>query len=110
MESLGGPSLLIEKQRQAAILAAKDTTPVPAVPNEYIEKFGSGYPVDFGFSLHQTVDNDPLRFYTYIVKWLLDGTRVISCQTKYLAGKLQAIPAKYLVPINLATSFLFEGG
>jgi hypothetical protein len=69
MESLGGPSLLIEKQRQAAIIATKAA--VSAVPPEIIENFGNGYPIDFGFSLEQSIQNDPLRFYTHIVKGLL---------------------------------------
>ena len=69
MESLGGPSLLIEKQRQAAITAAKSS--VPAVPPEIIQNFGKDYPVDFGSTLEQSIQNDPLRFYTHIVKGLL---------------------------------------
>ena len=71
MESLGGPSLLIEKQRQAAIMASKQTTPAPTVPREIMENFGHDYPLDFGFSREQTIQNDPLRFYTHVVKSLL---------------------------------------
>jgi len=70
MESLGGPSLLIEKQRQAAA-AATVKVPVPPVPAEIMENFGKDYPLDFGFSREQTIQNDPLRFYTFVVKGLL---------------------------------------
>lgn len=71
MESLGGPSLLIEKQRQAQITAQRVSAPTPAVPDEIIDNFGKDYPLDFGFSRDQTIQNDPLRFYTFVVKGLL---------------------------------------
>jgi hypothetical protein len=70
MESLGGPSLLIEKQRQA-VAAAATKVPVPPVPAEIMDNFGKDYPLDFGFSREQTIQNDPLRFYTFVVKGLL---------------------------------------
>jgi hypothetical protein len=70
MESLGGPSLLIEKQRQAATMT-RDKEPLPDVPQEIIDNFGHDYPLDFGFSREQTIKNDPLRFYTHLVKALL---------------------------------------
>jgi hypothetical protein len=70
MESLGGPSLLIEKQRQAMAVVQTKVV-VPPVPNEIIENFGKDYPLDFGFSRDQTIQNDPLRFYTFVVKGLL---------------------------------------
>jgi hypothetical protein len=70
MESLGGPSLLIEKQRQAQA-AAVAKVPVPPVPAEIMDNFGKDYPLDFGFSREQTIQNDPLRFYTSVVKGLL---------------------------------------
>ena len=70
MESLGGPSLLIEKQRMAAA-AVTAKVAVPPVPTEIIENFGKDYPLDFGFSRDQTIQNDPLRFYTFVVKGLL---------------------------------------
>lgn len=70
MESLGGPSLMLEKQRQAQILASKaDTT--PPVPPEISDVYGLDYPLDFGFTREQTISNDPLRFYTFVVKGLL---------------------------------------
>jgi len=70
MESLGGPSLLIEKQRQATAVVTTKVS-VPPVPAEIIENFGKKYPLDFGFSREQTIQNDPLRFYTFVVKGLL---------------------------------------
>jgi hypothetical protein len=73
MESLGGPSLLIEKQRIA--IAAKAPPPGvasgPVVPVEFIEKFGKEYPVTFGLTHEQTIQADPLKFYTFVVKGLL---------------------------------------
>lgn len=74
MESLGGPSLLIEKQRMA--MAAKVPAPGvasgPMVPVEFIEKFGKDYPVTFGLTHEQTIQADPLKFYTFVVKGLLE--------------------------------------
>lgn len=70
MESLGGPSLLIEKQRQAAA-AVTSKVPAPPVPQDVMDNFGRDYPLDFGFSREQTIQNDPLRFYTFVVKGLL---------------------------------------
>jgi hypothetical protein len=70
MESLGGPSLLIEKQRQAAAVVSTKIA-VPPVPAEIIDNFGKEYHLDFGFSREQTIQNDPLRFYTFVVKGLL---------------------------------------
>lgn len=70
MESLGGPSLLIEKQRQAAAVATAKVA-VPPVPTEIINNFGKEYPLDFGFTREHTIQNDPLRFYTFVVKDLL---------------------------------------
>ena len=71
MESLGGPSLLIEKQRQAATMATREKEVLPDVPQEIIDNFGHDYPLDFGFTREQTIKNDPLRFYTHLVKALL---------------------------------------
>ena len=71
MESLGGPSLLIEKQRAQQQMAAQKPAATPPVPAEIYENFGQNYPLDFGFSREQTIQNDPLRFYTFVVKSLL---------------------------------------
>jgi len=73
MESLGGPSLLIEKQRMA--MAAKANPAAlsgPQVPAEFIEKFGKDYPVTFGLTHEQTIQADPLKFYTFVVQGLLE--------------------------------------
>ena len=70
MESLGGPSLLIEKQRMAAANANRPEPPAK-VPQEIIDNFGHDYPLDFGFTREQSIQNDPLRFYTHVVKALL---------------------------------------
>ena len=67
MESLGGPSLLIEKQRQAAMNKVSGDL----VPSEIVNSFGQDYPVDFGLSREQTIQKDPLKFYTYVVTLLL---------------------------------------
>jgi len=70
MESLGGPSLLIEKQRQAAkVAAATADGPVPA---EIINNFGGDFPADFGLSREQTIQKNPMKFYTHVVKDLLE--------------------------------------
>ncbi|CAB9514364.1 expressed unknown protein [Seminavis robusta] len=74
MESLGGPSLLIEKQRMAAAAKAPPAgiASGPTVPTEFIEKFGKDYPVTFGLTHEQTIQADPLKFYTSVVKGLLE--------------------------------------
>ncbi len=36
-----------------------------------MDNFGKDYPLDFGFTRQQTIQNDPLRFYTFVVKSLL---------------------------------------
>jgi hypothetical protein len=68
MESLGGPSLLIEKQRQAAFLAKTDNV----VPPEIINEFGSKYPAAYGMTREQTIHRDPIKFYSFVVKLLLE--------------------------------------
>jgi hypothetical protein len=70
MESLGGPSLLIEKQRaaQASAAAAHNS---PAVPAEMMEKFGLDFPKTPGLTREQTIQADPLKFYSFVVKELL---------------------------------------
>ena len=69
MESLGGPSLLIEKQRQAA----KSKAAEHVVPSDIVNTFAQDYPAEFGLSREQTIQKDPLRFYTYVVKLLLEA-------------------------------------
>jgi hypothetical protein len=69
MESLGGPSLLIEKQRAAQQVALKVAQ---IVPEEILQLFGLDFPGKFGMNREQTIQNDPLMFYTYVVKKLLE--------------------------------------
>ena len=66
MESLGGPSLLLERQRLAA------AKPVQQVPADILEHFGLDYPANFGMSRRQTIEKDPIKFYAYVVKQLLE--------------------------------------
>jgi PDZ domain len=66
MESLGGPSLLIEKQRAAQTAANQQI-----IPADILEKYGLDYPVVTGMSREQTITADPVRFYTHVVKRLL---------------------------------------
>jgi len=68
MESLGGPSLLIEKQRQAIALAKSDA----AVPADIINEFGSDYPAAYGLTREQTIHKDIIQFYSFVVKALLE--------------------------------------
>lgn len=68
MESLGGPSLLIEKQR-----ALQQTNRLaPPVPAEIMDNFGLDYLPDFGKTRQETIQADPLRYYTFVVKSLLE--------------------------------------
>lgn len=66
MESLGGPSLLIEKQRAAQAAATQQT-----IPTEILEKYGLDFPVMPGMTREQTITAAPVRFYTHVVKQLL---------------------------------------
>ena len=66
MESLGGPSLLIEKQR-----AAQQAAHQQIIPADILEKYGLDYPVVTGMTREQTISADPVRFYAYVVKQLL---------------------------------------
>ena len=69
MESLGGPSLLIEKQRAAQAASRRLSQ---TVPEEIINSFGMDYPAAFGLTREQTIQSDPLKYYTYVVKKLLE--------------------------------------
>ncbi|GKY97237.1 hypothetical protein MPSEU_000682100 [Mayamaea pseudoterrestris] len=66
MESLGGPSLLIEKQRAMNGFQQKQQ-----VPRELIENFGLDFPPKYGFTREQTIADEPVKFYGYVVKTLL---------------------------------------
>ena len=73
MESLGGPSLLIEKQRQASAAAkAASTSNNGAVPAEIVNNFGDDFPSDFGLTREQTIQKHPMKFYSHVVKGLLE--------------------------------------
>jgi hypothetical protein len=69
MESLGGPSLLIEKQRQAMMIKSSENV----VPSDIVNTFAQDYPAELGLSREQTIQKDPLRFYTHVVKLLLEA-------------------------------------
>lgn len=66
MDSLGGPSLLIDKQRMALMAAANQ--PVSA---DIIDNYGLDYPNAHGMTRTETIYADPPRFYSHVVKQLL---------------------------------------
>jgi hypothetical protein len=70
MESLGGPSLLIEKQRAAQNAVTQSVK--QSVPLDVMEKFGLDYPASFGLTRKQTIEADPLKYYSFVVRELLD--------------------------------------
>jgi hypothetical protein len=70
---LGGPSLLIEKQRAAQQQLQQPPTARPAVPADIVERFGLDYPTDFGLTRDETIATHPLQFYTYVVRGLLEA-------------------------------------
>ena len=73
MESLGGPSLLIEKQRAAMSMGLQQQqTRHIKVPRDIVEEYGLDYPVAFGMSREQAIQNDPLKFYNFVVKGMLE--------------------------------------
>ncbi len=69
MESLGGPSLLIEKQRTAALQSPQQSQ---TVPKEIIDNYGLDYVPAYGMTRTQTIQNDPIKFYSHVVKQLLE--------------------------------------
>jgi hypothetical protein len=69
MESLGGPSLLIEKQRTAALQSPQQSQ---TVPKEIIDNYGLDYLPAYGMTRAQTIHNDPIKFYSHVVKQLLE--------------------------------------
>mmetsp|Transcript_444 Transcript_444/g.640 ORF Transcript_444/g.640 Transcript_444/m.640 type:complete len:815 (-) Transcript_444:83-2527(-) len=68
MESLGGPSLLIEKQRQTQMLQKQENI----VPTDIINEFGADYPADYGLTREQTINKNPIKFYAFVVRHLLE--------------------------------------
>lgn len=69
MESLGGPSLLIEKQRAIALQSPK---PSQTVPKDIIDNYGLDFLPAYGMTRAETIQNDPIKFYSYVVKQLLE--------------------------------------
>jgi len=69
MESLGGPSLLIEKQRAAAQAALRIAHTMPV---DIMDSFDQAYPPKYGMTREQAIQNDPLVFYTHVVQKLLE--------------------------------------
>uniref|UniRef100_A0A7S4QYJ0 PDZ domain-containing protein n=1 Tax=Ditylum brightwellii TaxID=49249 RepID=A0A7S4QYJ0_9STRA len=82
MESLGGPSLLIEAQRHNAAVAAGAAAAATNTPTggtgrstvspEIISTYGRDYPQELGFTLEDTVNRNPSKFYTFVVRSLLE--------------------------------------
>lgn len=70
MDSLGGPSLLIDRNRAVAQPAQKAEQ---TVPSHIIEEYGFDYPTKFGMSREESIQSDPLMFYAYVVKQLLEA-------------------------------------
>merc|ERR1711884_449675 len=66
MDSIGGPSLLLENLRNASKIVK---TVTPAV----ITKFGHNYPQDLGLTREESIQVDPLKFYRWVVKNFLEA-------------------------------------
>jgi len=64
MESVGGPSLLLENLRNAAQLKR-------TVEEDIIEKFGKDFKPDLGLTREESIQMNPERFYRHAVKRLL---------------------------------------
>lgn len=75
MESLGGPSLLLEAQRHNAAVAAgaAAAAATPAVSAEVIANYGHDFPADLGATREETILRDPDRFYGHVVLGLLQA-------------------------------------
>jgi hypothetical protein len=65
MESVGGPSLLLENLRNAAQI--KKT-----VDEELIVKFGKDFKPDLGLTRDESIQLNPDRFYRFVVKKMLE--------------------------------------
>lgn len=73
MESLGGPSLLIENMRNNAAAAALNSSPpAPPVSNELLREYGADYPPELGLTREESIQLDPTKFYRHVVKVLLE--------------------------------------
>ncbi len=65
MDSIGGPSLLLENLRNASKIV-KTVTP------EVIQKHGVNYPQELGLTREESIQVDPNKFYRWVVKNLLE--------------------------------------
>ena len=70
MESLGGPSLLIEKQRKIEAAKAVSSSDGP-VPADIVNNFGKDFPADPGLTREQTIQKNSMKFYSHVVLGLL---------------------------------------
>eukprot|EP00979_Chaetoceros_neogracilis_P012509 scaffold3341_cov270-Chaetoceros_neogracile.AAC.7 len=66
MESVGGPSLLLENLRNAAQIKR-------TVDNDMIVKFGKDFKTDLGLTKEESIQMNPERFYRHAVKTLLQA-------------------------------------
>lgn len=65
MDSIGGPSLLLENLRNASKI-------VKTVSPEIIERFGANYPQELGLTREESIQVDANKFYRWVVKNLLE--------------------------------------
>jgi hypothetical protein len=70
MESVGGPSLLIEQNRYTSVQPMNP--PPPPVSMQLIRDFGRNYPPELGLTRQETIQLDPDKFYRFVVKDLLE--------------------------------------
>lgn len=66
MDSLGGPSLLLENLRNASKI-------VKTVSPEVIQNYGANYPQELGLTREESIQIDPNKFYRFVVKNLLQA-------------------------------------
>ena len=64
MESVGGPSLLLENMRMKEAMKASRRQVSP----EIIEYYGLEFPVELGLTREETIRLNPDKFYRYVVK------------------------------------------
>ena len=72
MESVGGPSLLLEARRHnAAVNAGAQKASTFTVDADIMAQYGLDYPTDLGSTREETIQRDPAKFYLFVVKGLL---------------------------------------
>ena len=69
MESVGGPSLLLENMRMKEAMKASRKQVSPDI----IEYYGLEYPAELGLTREETIRLNPDKFYRYIVKDFLEA-------------------------------------